>query len=149
MFQRVLADRILPQTQLERGIQHFVAVGFGYVGIVIAAMLGITTLRVDHSNLAIIAGALPVGIGFSLQNIVKNFVPGIILLIERPIKVGDWVVVGGNEGLVRRISVRATEIQTFQRAAVILQNAEFLSNSLTNWTHQDRNGRIEIIVGVA
>ena len=112
-------------------------------------MLGITTLRVDYSNLAIIAGALPVGIGISLRNIVKNFVPGIILLIERPIKVDDWVVVGGNEGLVRRISVRATEIQTFQRAAVIVQNAEFLSNLLTNWTYQDRNGQIEIIIGVA
>ncbi|MBG03355.1 MAG: hypothetical protein CMM59_04685 [Rhodospirillaceae bacterium] len=149
MLQRVLADRVLPQTQLETGIQHSVAAGFGYVGIFIAAMLGITTLGVDLSNLAIIAGALSVGIGFGLQNIVNNFVSGIILLIERPIKVGDWVVVGGNEGLVRRISVRATEIQTFQRAAVIVPNAEFLSNSLTNWTHKDRNGRIEILVGVA
>jgi small-conductance mechanosensitive channel len=149
MFQRVLADRILPLNQLETGIQHSVAAGFGYVGIFITAMLGSTTLGVDLSNLAIIAGALSVGIGFGLQNIVNNFVSSIILLIERPIKVGDWVVVGGNEGLIRRISVRATEIQTFQCAAVIVTNAEFLSNSLTNWTHIDRNGRIEIIVGVA
>ena len=149
MIQRVLSDRVLPQTQLEPGIQHSVAAGFGYVGIVIAAALGITVLGVDLSNLAIIAGALSVGIGFGLQNIVNNFVSGLILLIERPIKVGDWVVVGGNEGLVRRISVRATEIQTFQRASVIVPNAEFLSNSLTNWTHKDRNGRIEIAVGVA
>ena len=149
MMQRVLSDRVLPQTQLEPGIQHSVVAGFGYVGIVIAAALGITVLGVDLSNLAIIAGALSVGIGFGLQNIVNNFVSGLILLIERPIKVGDWVVVGGNEGLVRRISVRATEIQTFQRASVIVPNAEFLSNSLTNWTHKDRNGRIEIAVGVA
>lgn len=149
MFQRILSDRVLPQTQLEPGIQHSVAAGFGYVGIVIAAALGITMLGVDLSNLAIIAGALSVGIGFGLQNIVNNFVSGLILLIERPIKVGDWVVVGGNEGLVRRISVRATEIQTFQRASVIVPNAEFLSNSLTNWTHKDRNGRIEIAIGVA
>ena len=149
IFQRVLADRVLPQTQLEPGIQHSLSAGFGYVGIVIAAALGITMLGIDLSNLAIIAGALSVGIGFGLQNIVNNFVSGLILLIERPIKVGDWVVVGGNEGLVRRISVRATEIQTFQRASVIVPNAEFLSNSLTNWTHKDRNGRIEIGVGVA
>ena len=112
-------------------------------------MLGITTLGVDLSNPAIIAGALSGGIGFGLQNIVNNFVSGIILLIERPIKVGDWVMVGGNEGIVRRISVRSTEIQTFQRPAVIKPNAEFLSNSLINWTHKDRNGRIEFIFGVA
>ena len=149
MFQRVLSDRVLPQTQLEPGIQHSVAAGFGYVGIVIAAAVGITALGFDLSNIAIIAGALSVGIGFGLQNIVNNFVSGLILLIERPIKVGDWVVVAGNEGLVRRISVRATEIQTFQRASVIVPNAEFLSNSLTNWTHKDRNGRIEIAIGVA
>lgn len=149
ILQRILADRVLPQTQLEPGIQHSVAAGFGYVGIVLAAALGVTTLGIDLSNLAIIAGALSVGIGFGLQNIVNNFVSGLILLIERPIKVGDWVVVGSNEGLVRRISVRATEIQTFQRASVIVPNAEFLSNSLTNWTHKDRNGRIEIAIGVA
>lgn len=149
VIQRVLSDRVLPQTQLEPGIQHSVAAGFGYVGMVLAATLGITALGIDLSNLAIIAGALSVGIGFGLQNIVNNFVSGLILLIERPIKVGDWVVVGGNEGMVRRISVRATEIQTFQRASVIVPNAEFLSNALTNWTHKDRNGRIEIAVGVA
>ncbi|MGB0552151.1 MAG: mechanosensitive ion channel family protein [Alphaproteobacteria bacterium] len=146
MFQRVLSDRVLPQTQLEPGIQHSVAAGFGYVGIVIAAAVGITTLGFDLSN---IAGALSVGIGFGLQNIVNNFVLGLILLIERPIKVGDWVFVAGNEGLVRRITVRATEIQTFQRASVIVPNAKFLSNYLTNWTHKDRNGRIEIAIGVA
>ena len=149
IIQRILSERLLPETQLEPGIQHSITAGFGYVGIVVATAIGITTLGIDLSNLAIIAGALSVGIGFGLQNIVNNFVSGLIILIERPIKVGDWVVVDGNEGLIRRISVRATEIQTFQRATVIVPNAQFLSNSLTNWTHKDRNGRIEIAVGVA
>jgi len=144
-----LAERVLPQTHLEPGVRHSLAAGFGYVGIVIAAVDGITVLGVDLSNLAIIAGALSVGIGFGLQNIVNNFVSGLILLIERPIKVGDWVEVGGNVGIVKRISVRSTEIETFQRAAVIVPNAEFLSASVTNWTHKDRSGRIEILIGVA
>ena len=149
MLQRALSDRILPQTQLDTGVQHSLASGFGYVGLVLAAALAIATVGIDLSNIALIAGALSVGIGFGLQNIVNNFVSGLILLVERPIKVGDWVVVGNNEGFVKRINVRATELQTFQRASVIIPNADLLSAALTNLTHKDRYGRIEVIVGVA
>ncbi len=149
MVQRTLSDRVLPQTRLDVGVRHSLAAGFGYVGMTIAAALGIAALGIDLSNIALIAGALSVGIGFGLQNVVNNFVSGLILLIERPIKVGDWVVVGGSEGLVKRINVRATELETFQRASVIIPNADILSGSLVNWTHKDRHGRIEIVVGVA
>ncbi|UCH73818.1 MAG: mechanosensitive ion channel family protein [Rhodospirillales bacterium] len=148
-LQRGLAERVLPETQMERGLQHSVAAGFGYLGIFVAAVVAISVGGIDLSNLALIFGALSVGIGFGLQNVVNNFVSGIILLIERPIQVGDWVVVGTNEGTVKRIQVRATEIETFQRASVIIPNSELLSTSVTNWTHKDRLGRVEIPVGVA
>ncbi len=149
VLQRALADRVLPETHLAVGVQHSLAAGFGYVGIILAITLTLSTLGIDLSNIALIAGALSVGIGFGLQNVVNNFVSGLILLIERPIQVGDWVVVGMNEGRVKRISVRATEIETFQRASVIIPNAELLSNSVTNWTHKDNLGRVDIPVGVA
>lgn len=147
--QRGLAERILPETRIDPGVQHSLAAGFGYVGFAVSAMVAISTAGIDLSNLALIAGALSVGIGFGLQNVVNNFVSGLILLIERPIKVGDWVVVGGNEGTVKRIRVRATEIETFQRASVIIPNSELLSTSVVNWTHADRLGRAEIQIGVA
>ncbi len=148
-LQRGLAERVLPETRLETGLQHSVAAGFGYIGIILAAVVAISVGGLDLSNLALIAGALSVGIGFGLQNVVNNFVSGVILLIERPIKVGDWVVVGANEGTVKRIRVRATEIETFRRASVIIPNSELLSTSVVNWTHTDRLGRVEIPVGVA
>ncbi len=149
MIQRLLAERVLPQTRLNQGIQHSLSAGFGYVGIVVAAALGVATLGIDLSNIALIAGALSVGIGFGLQNVVNNFVSGMILLVERPVKVGDWVVVGQNEGFVKRINVRATELETFQMASVIIPNADFLSTAVTNWTHKDSYGRIEVQVRVA
>ena len=147
--QRALAERILPETQIDTGLQHSLSAGFGYVGIVIAAMLGVSAIGLDLTNIALIAGALSVGIGFGLQNIVNNFVSGITLLIERPIKVGDWVVVGDQEGIVKRIQVRATEIETFQRTSVIVPNSAFLQEPVVNRTHKDSFGRIEVPVGVA
>ena len=149
VLQRALAEKLLPQTQIDVGVQNSLASGFGYLGVVLAIAIAVATVGIDLTNIALIAGALSVGIGFGLQNVVNNFVSGLILLIERPVKVGDWVVVGENEGFVKRISVRATELQTFQRASVIIPNADLLSNSVMNWTHKDRYGRIEIPVGVA
>ena len=147
--QRALTERILPETQIDAGLQHSLSAGFGYIGIVVAAMLGVSAVGLDLTNIALIAGALSVGIGFGLQNIVNNFVSGITLLIERPIKVGDWVVVGDQEGIVKRIQVRATEIETFQRTSVIVPNSAFLQEPVINRTHKDSFGRIEIPVGVA
>lgn len=149
VLQRQVADRLLPQTRLDTGVQQALRAAVGYIGVFISVLIAISIAGIDLSNLALIVGALSVGIGFGLQNIVNNFVSGLILLVERPIKAGDWIVVGTREGIVKRISVRATEITTFQRASVIIPNSEILQGALTNWTHKDKYGRIEIPVGVA
>ena len=148
-LQRVMESSIFPKTRLDIGVRNSLKAAVGYTGLVIGVMLAISTVGLDLSNLAIIAGALSVGIGFGLQNVVNNFVSGLILLIERPIKVGDWIVVGGHEGFVKSINIRATEIESFQRAAVIIPNSELLSSSLVNWTHKDTSARADIAVGVA
>ena len=149
LLQRFLGERILPRTGMDKGIQDSLRIGVGYLGFVIAAAVGITQLGLDLSNLAIVAGALSVGIGFGLQSVVNNFVSGLILLVERPIKVGDWVVVGAEQGYVKRIKVRATEIETFERASVIIPNSDLISGTVKNWFHGNRVGRGEIRIGVS
>jgi small-conductance mechanosensitive channel len=147
--QRWLETSFLPRTALDPGLQHSISTLFGYGGLigVLAAVLG--AVGIDLQKIALIAGALSVGIGFGLQSIVQNFVSGLILLAERPIKVGDWVVVKNEEGFVRKISVRATEIETFDRASVIIPNAEFITSSVKNWTHANTLGRVTLKVRVA
>ncbi|MGD9638790.1 MAG: mechanosensitive ion channel domain-containing protein [Alphaproteobacteria bacterium] len=144
-----LVERVLSETKLDISIQHSLAAGIGYIGVIIAAALAVIVMGIDLTNLALVAGALSVGIGFGLQNLVNNFVSGIIILLERPIKVGDWIIVSDKEGLVKQINIRATELETFQRASVIVPNADIISNYLVNLTHKDRYGRIEIPVGVS
>lgn len=141
--------RLEGQTQIDAGVRNSIVTGVAYIGYVLSGILAVGALGLNLSNLAIIAGALSVGIGFGLQNIVNNFVSGLILLIERPVKVGDWVVVGGKEGYVRRINVRSTEIETFPRASVIVPNSELIANSVMNWTHRDKFGRVDIEIGLA
>ncbi|MEI6557619.1 MAG: DUF3772 domain-containing protein [Rhodospirillaceae bacterium] len=148
-LQRTLDDRVLEHLPIDRGVRHSIRTGIGYIGALVAIVGGIGTLGLSLSNLALIAGALSVGIGFGLQAIVSNFVAGLILLVERPIKVGDWIVIGEFEGVVKRISVRATEIQTFQFASVIIPNSELISKAVKNWTYKDKVGRIDIPLGVA
>lgn len=139
----------LNRVRMERGAREALVTISGYLLITVAILVGLGISGVDFSNLAIIAGALSVGIGFGLQNIVNNFVSGLILLFERPIKTGDWVVVGGTEGYVKRIRIRSTQIQTFDRADVVVPNSELISNQVTNWMLYDMRGRIRIPVGVA
>ena len=148
-LQRILETRVFPQTRLDAGMRNSLKTTVGYAGLLVAVAAGISTAGIDLSNLAIIAGALSVGIGFGLQNIVNNFVSGLILLVERPVKVGDWIVVGEHQGYVQRINVRATEIRTFRRSSVIIPNSELLSSALVNWTHKDAVARVDVPVGVS
>jgi potassium-dependent mechanosensitive channel len=146
--QRWLERRFLPRTGLDPGLQNSVSVLFGYAGVITALIIALAELGIDLQKIALIAGALSVGIGFGLQSVVSNFVCGIILLAERPIRVGDWVLVKNEEGFVRRISVRATEIETFDRASVIVPNQDFITGAVKNMTHGNPVGRIIVKLGV-
>lgn len=142
VIQRRLRESILLPPKMDAGIANSIDMAVGYAGTALAAIIAVSYAGFDITSLAIVAGALSVGIGFGLQSIVNNFVSGLILLVERPIKVGDWVVVGNEQGNVRKISVRSTEIETFDRASLIVPNSELIAGRVLNWTHRNALGRV-------
>lgn len=145
-FQRWIGNTILPRTDLEPSLQTSISTVVGYVGTIVALAIAMSEVGLNLENVALVAGALSVGIGFGLQSIVSNFVSGLILLAERPIRVGDTINVKGEEGYVRRISVRATEIETFERSTVIVPNSDLITGMVKNFTHSNTTGRVIVVV---
>jgi potassium efflux system protein len=148
-FQRWLDGSVMARGRMDAGVRNSIKTGVGYLGVAVAGLIGISAAGIDLSSLALVAGALSLGIGFGLQNIVSNFVSGLILLAERPFKVGDWVSTSSTEGFVKKISVRATEIETFNRQSIIVPNSELINSPVGNWTHRNKLGRVDVPVGVS
>ncbi|PCI07602.1 MAG: hypothetical protein COB77_04310 [Gammaproteobacteria bacterium] len=144
-----LENNWLKMTAMGQGARDAMVTIMGYLLFITAALAGLSAAGFDFGNITIIAGALSVGIGFGLQNIVNNFVSGLILLFERPIRKGDWIEVGGTEGYVKDIHIRSTRIQTFDRSDVIVPNSELISNQVTNWMLSSKSGRAIVPIGVA
>jgi potassium efflux system protein len=148
-FQKWLDRNVMARSHVDMGVRNSVNTALGYVGIALAGLIGISAAGINLSSLALVAGALSLGIGFGLQTIVQNFVSGLILLAERPFKVGDWIVAGPTEGFVRRISVRATEVETFQNQSIIVPNSQLINAAVGNWTLRNSLARSEVAVSVA
>jgi len=148
LVRRLLRTRVLAHTKLEVGQQYAIARIVSYVVLVLGLLIGIETMGINLSSLAVLAGALGVGIGFGLQNIVSNFVSGLIILAERPIQIDDRVDLGNNTiGKVVRIGARATQVLTNDNIMIIVPNSEFVSNRVVNWTHIDQRVRLRLSVG--
>ncbi|MFZ3121486.1 MAG: mechanosensitive ion channel domain-containing protein, partial [Variovorax sp.] len=144
VFKRWLDNSYLPSTTLEPGMRSSLTTLLGYVGGILVIASALSALGIGVERIAWVASALSVGIGFGLQAIVQNFISGLILLAERPVKVGDWVVLGTAEGDVRRINVRATEIQLGDRSTLIVPNSEFITKTVRNMTLANAEGRVLI-----
>lgn len=148
-FQNWLDSKVLARGRVDSGVRNSIRTVIGYVGLVLAGLVAVSAAGFNLSSLALIAGGLSLGIGFGLQNIVQNFVSGLILLAERPFKVGDWVEAGTVSGIVKKISVRATEVETFQKQSIVVPNSTLINGNVGNWTLRNKLGRIDINVQAA
>jgi potassium-dependent mechanosensitive channel len=145
----ILEGDVYHYWRLERGIPQAISTRVHYVVLLAGFFVGLAALGVDLTKITILAGAFTVGIGFGLQTVINNFVCGLILLFERPIKVGDVVQVGEDVGEVRRIGIRACVIRTVDGSEVIVPNGTIITNKVTNWTFSDRYRAVEVLVSVA
>ncbi len=149
LLQRLIIRRFLSKTRLQPSLQYGLSRIFGYLLIAIGFYIAFQIAGFDLSSLAIVAASLGVGVGFGLQNIINNFVSGIIILAERPISIGDRIDVAGVAGRVTKIQLRSTTVVTNDNITMIVPNADFISNTVTNWSHGDLKVRIRVPVGVA
>ena len=149
ILQRLLIRRFLSKTRLQPSLQYGLSRIIGYTLIAIGFYVAFQSVGFDLSSLAIVAASLGVGVGFGLQNIINNFVSGIIILAERPISIGDRIEVAGVAGRVTKIQLRSTTVVTNDNITMIVPNADFISNTVTNWSHGDPKVRIRVPVGVA
>jgi len=148
LVKKILA-RILTKTNMDTGTQYTLTRITEYLVIMLGGILAFQMIGVDLSGLIVIFGFLSVGIGFGLQNVTSNFISGLILLFERPIAVGDRVMVGDTEGDVEEIHIRSTIIKTVNNVSIIVPNSEFVSSNVINWTYSDPKVRLDISIGVS
>ncbi|WP_375607181.1 MULTISPECIES: mechanosensitive ion channel domain-containing protein [unclassified Bartonella] len=144
-----LDNVVLVHGEFDSGIRNSIKTVISYGGVVVSALTGLSMAGLDLRNFALIAGGLSLGIGFGLQNIVQNFVSGLIILVGRPFKIGDYIESGSVGGVVKRISVRATELETIQRKTIIIPNSSLINNNVSNWTRRNKVGRIDVPVTVS
>src|SRR5262245_49593784 len=149
LIRRVLRDRWLARTHLDLGLQHAIARISGYAVIVIGTMIGLQTLGFELTSLTVLAGALGVGLGFGLRNIIENFVSGLIILGERPIQLGHRIEVGDDVGTVVQIGARSTSVVTNDNVRIIIPNSQLITGRVVNWSHADNQVRLRIAVGVS
>jgi small-conductance mechanosensitive channel len=149
LLQRILKNRILTHLRIDPGVQYTLSRLSHYITMIIGCLLAFQFIGIDLSGLAVIVGLLSVGIGFGLQNITSNFIAGVILLFERPIKIGDRVTVGHTEGDVEAINMRSTTIRSLNNISIIVPNSEFISSQVINWSYGDPKVRLVVEVGVS
>jgi potassium efflux system protein len=144
----LLEEDVYHHFRLERGLPYAISTMLHYSILLVGFVVALGALGIDLTKITILAGAFSVGVGFGLQNVINNFVSGLILLFERPIKIGDVIEIDGTVGEVRRIGIRACVIRTGQGSEIIVPNGALISNQVTNWTFSDRARAIEVSVNV-
>jgi small-conductance mechanosensitive channel len=145
----ILIDKVFVKRDMEPGLQDSITTISIYLLWGLGVVMALSILGVSTTSLAVVFGALSIGIGFGLQNIFNNFISGVILLLERPIQVGDTIEIGGIRAEVKKINIRATIVQTFDNASLIIPNSEFISSQVTNWSFKEPSLRRNLEIGVA